>query len=69
MGGESALILGYKKSPAVERSEWDPETLIEGQYDTERTMRRFEEANGNSGASGAPDEMKLKTGFWSSDAR
>jgi predicted metal-dependent enzyme (double-stranded beta helix superfamily) len=27
------------------RSEWDAETLIEGQYDSERAMRRFEEAN------------------------
>jgi predicted metal-dependent enzyme (double-stranded beta helix superfamily) len=30
---------------AVERSEWDPETLREGRYDAERIMRRFEEAN------------------------
>jgi predicted metal-dependent enzyme (double-stranded beta helix superfamily) len=30
---------------AAERSEWDPETLSEGRYDTERTMRRFEESN------------------------
>jgi predicted metal-dependent enzyme (double-stranded beta helix superfamily) len=27
------------------RSEWDAETLIEGRYDSERAMRRFEEAN------------------------
>jgi predicted metal-dependent enzyme (double-stranded beta helix superfamily) len=27
------------------RSEWDAETLIEGRYDSERVMRRFEEAN------------------------
>ena len=27
------------------RSEWDPETLREGPYDAERTMRMFEEAN------------------------
>ena len=27
------------------RSEWDAETLIEGQFDAERTVRRFEEAN------------------------
>jgi predicted metal-dependent enzyme (double-stranded beta helix superfamily) len=27
------------------RSEWDPETLQEGPYDAERTMRMFEEAN------------------------
>jgi predicted metal-dependent enzyme (double-stranded beta helix superfamily) len=30
---------------AAERSEWDSETLIEGRYDAERTMRRFEQAN------------------------
>ena len=30
---------------AAERSEWDPETLVEGRYDAERTMRRFEESN------------------------
>ena len=30
---------------AADRSEWDPETLQEGRYDVERTMRRFEEAN------------------------
>jgi predicted metal-dependent enzyme (double-stranded beta helix superfamily) len=30
---------------AAERSEWDSETLIEGRYDVERTMRRFEESN------------------------
>ena len=30
---------------AAERSEWDAETLTEGRYDVERTMRRFEEAN------------------------
>jgi predicted metal-dependent enzyme (double-stranded beta helix superfamily) len=29
----------------AERSEWDAETLMEGRYDAERTMRRFEEAN------------------------
>jgi predicted metal-dependent enzyme (double-stranded beta helix superfamily) len=27
------------------RSEWDAESLVEGSWDTERTMRRFEEAN------------------------
>jgi predicted metal-dependent enzyme (double-stranded beta helix superfamily) len=27
------------------RSEWDPETLVEGPLDPERTVRRFEEAN------------------------
>jgi predicted metal-dependent enzyme (double-stranded beta helix superfamily) len=30
---------------AAERSEWDSETLAEGRYDAERTMRRFEAAN------------------------
>jgi predicted metal-dependent enzyme (double-stranded beta helix superfamily) len=30
---------------AAERSEWDSETLTEGRYDAERTMRRFEAAN------------------------
>jgi predicted metal-dependent enzyme (double-stranded beta helix superfamily) len=30
------------------RSEWDPETLREGPYDAERTMRMFEEANETS---------------------
>ena len=29
----------------VPRSEWDPETLQEGPWDNERTLRRFEEAN------------------------
>jgi predicted metal-dependent enzyme (double-stranded beta helix superfamily) len=27
------------------RSEWNPETLLEGPFDTERALRRFEEAN------------------------
>ena len=30
---------------AAERSEWDSETLREGRYDAERTMRRFEASN------------------------
>jgi predicted metal-dependent enzyme (double-stranded beta helix superfamily) len=30
---------------AAERSEWDPETLEEGRYDAEKTMRLFEEAS------------------------
>ncbi len=30
---------------AVSRSEWDPETLLEGRYDLPKNMRRFEEAN------------------------
>jgi predicted metal-dependent enzyme (double-stranded beta helix superfamily) len=31
----------------AERSEWDPETLLEGRFDSERAVRRFEEANKN----------------------
>jgi predicted metal-dependent enzyme (double-stranded beta helix superfamily) len=27
------------------RSEWDPETLLEGEYDLEKNMRLFQEAN------------------------
>jgi predicted metal-dependent enzyme (double-stranded beta helix superfamily) len=30
---------------AAERSEWDPETLLEGRYDVERAMRLFEASN------------------------
>jgi len=30
---------------AAERSEWDPETFTEGRYDSDRMMRRFEQAN------------------------
>ena len=30
---------------AVQRSEWDPETLLEGCYDVAKNMRLFEEAN------------------------
>jgi hypothetical protein len=29
----------------TERSEWDPETLLEQRYDVEKNMRLFEEAN------------------------
>jgi predicted metal-dependent enzyme (double-stranded beta helix superfamily) len=29
----------------AERSAWDPETLLEGRYDAERVVRRFDEAN------------------------
>ena len=29
----------------AERSEWDPETLLEQRYDVEKTMRLFEESN------------------------
>ena len=30
---------------AIERSEWDPETLLEQRYDVAKTMRLFEDAN------------------------
>jgi predicted metal-dependent enzyme (double-stranded beta helix superfamily) len=30
---------------AAERSEWDSESLLEGRFDAERAIRRFEEAN------------------------
>jgi predicted metal-dependent enzyme (double-stranded beta helix superfamily) len=30
---------------SARRSEWDPETLLEGPFDSERAVRRFEEAN------------------------
>ena len=33
---------------AIERSEWDPETLVEGRYDAQKTMRHFERANARS---------------------
>jgi predicted metal-dependent enzyme (double-stranded beta helix superfamily) len=33
---------------AIERSEWDPETLVEGRYDAQKTMRHFEQANARS---------------------
>src|SRR5262245_6049677 len=33
---------------AIERSEWDPETLVEGRYDAQKTMRHFELANARS---------------------
>jgi predicted metal-dependent enzyme (double-stranded beta helix superfamily) len=32
----------------AERSEWDPETLAEGRYDAQKTMRHFEQANSRS---------------------
>ena len=35
---------------AQERSEWDPETLLEGRYDAQKTMRHFEAANARSGS-------------------
>jgi predicted metal-dependent enzyme (double-stranded beta helix superfamily) len=31
----------------AERSEWDPDTLLEGRFDSERAVRRFDEANRN----------------------
>jgi predicted metal-dependent enzyme (double-stranded beta helix superfamily) len=33
---------------AAERSAWDPESLVEGPYDGERTMRFFEQQNARS---------------------
>lgn len=33
---------------AAERSEWDPESLLEQRYDVQRAMRLFEEANARS---------------------
>jgi predicted metal-dependent enzyme (double-stranded beta helix superfamily) len=34
----------------AERSEWDPETLLEGRYDAQKTMRYFEQASRARGA-------------------
>jgi predicted metal-dependent enzyme (double-stranded beta helix superfamily) len=34
----------------VARSEWDAESLVEGTWDTDRTLRRFEEANARARA-------------------
>lgn len=36
---------------AAQRSEWDPETLAEGPYDIEKTMRLFADANARYAAS------------------
>jgi predicted metal-dependent enzyme (double-stranded beta helix superfamily) len=33
---------------ATPRSEWDPETLLEGVYDVEKNLRLFEESNRRS---------------------
>jgi predicted metal-dependent enzyme (double-stranded beta helix superfamily) len=33
---------------AIERSEWDPETLLEQAYDVQKAVRMFEEANARS---------------------
>jgi predicted metal-dependent enzyme (double-stranded beta helix superfamily) len=35
----------------AERSEWDPESLLEDRYDVEKNLRLFEEANGSLGRS------------------
>ena len=35
---------------AEERSEWDPETLLEERFNVERAMRQFEEANASAKA-------------------
>ena len=39
---------------AAERSEWDPETLLEQPFDVQKTQRFFEEANGSSAFGGRP---------------
>jgi hypothetical protein len=39
------LILDGDFFVPTHRSEWDPETLLEGPFDPERAVRRFEEAN------------------------
>jgi predicted metal-dependent enzyme (double-stranded beta helix superfamily) len=39
-------------------SEWDPETLTEGPYDSERTLQRFEEANAWAGAMDRVSEIR-----------
>jgi predicted metal-dependent enzyme (double-stranded beta helix superfamily) len=44
---------------AADRSEWDPETLLEGRFDFQRAMRRFEEAN--VGACGAEDSVATRS--------
>ena len=33
---------------AMERSEWEPETHVEGRDDAQKTMRHFEQANARS---------------------
>jgi hypothetical protein len=30
---------------ATEQSEWDPDSLVEGRFDADRAVRRFEDAN------------------------
>jgi predicted metal-dependent enzyme (double-stranded beta helix superfamily) len=32
----------------AERSEWDPETLLEGRYDAQKAMQHFEKSNARS---------------------
>jgi len=32
----------------AERSEWNPETLVEGRYDAQKAMRHFEDSNARS---------------------
>jgi hypothetical protein len=44
----NASLSGAKQtstSLGLQRSEWDEETLLEGSFDAERAMCRFEEAN------------------------
>jgi predicted metal-dependent enzyme (double-stranded beta helix superfamily) len=38
-------VYGGDYFDATHRSEWDPETLLEGPFNPERAVRRFEEAN------------------------
>ena len=33
---------------STERSEWDPETLLEERYNVEKNLRLFEEANAST---------------------
>ena len=44
---------------AAERSEWDPEALVEGPLDAERAVRRFEDANSDH----------LRSGRWRQSVR
>ena len=39
---------------AIERSEWEPESLEERRYDVEKNMRLFEEANARLAGRAAP---------------
>lgn len=43
---------------AAGRSEWDPETLTEGSYDSERMLQRFEQVNAWAGAMDRVNEAR-----------